>query len=46
MDESWRPAVEDQPNAGAASGTQGVQSLVLSPLISDVFASFAPRFDT
>ena len=45
-DESWRPAVEDQPNAGAASGTQGVQSLVLSPLISDVFASFAPRFDT
>ena len=43
-DESWSwPAIEDQqPNAGAASSTQGVQSLVLSPLISDVFASFAP----
>jgi len=40
-DESWSwPAIEDQqPNAGAASSTQGVQSLVLSPLISEVFAS-------
>jgi len=42
-DESWSwPAIEDQqPTAGAASSTQGIQSLVLSPLISDVFASFA-----
>ena len=42
-DESWSsPAVEDQQQGAAASGmTQGLQALVLSPLISDVFASVA-----
>ena len=42
-DESWSwPAMEDQPQNSTASGqTQGVQSLVLSPLISEMFASFS-----
>jgi len=42
-DESWSwPATDDQQaSASAGAAAQGVQSLVLSPLISDVFASFA-----
>ena len=42
-DESWSwPATDDQQATASAGATaQGVQSLVLSPLISDVFASFA-----
>ena len=42
-DESWTwPATDDQQATASAGATaQGVQSLVLSPLISDVFASFA-----
>ena len=41
--ESWSwPAIEDQPQNSTASGvTQGVQSLVLSRLISEMFASFS-----
>ena len=41
--ESWSwPAIEDQkPESGAGGTAQGVQSLVLSPLISEVFAEFS-----
>ena len=42
-DESWSwPAIEDQqPSASAGGMTQGVQYLVLSPLISDIFGAFS-----
>ena len=42
-DESWSwPATEDQqPSASAGGTTQGVQSLVLSPLISEMFSGFS-----
>ena len=42
-DESWSwPAVEDQSQNSTAGGqTQGVQSLVLSPLISEMFSGFS-----
>ena len=42
LDESWSwPATEDQqPSASAGGTTQGVQSLVLSPLISEMFSGF------
>ena len=42
-DESWSwPAIEDQqPGASAGGTTQGVQSLVLSPLISEIFVGFS-----
>ena len=42
-DESWSwPAIEDQqPGASAGGTTQGVQSLVLSPLISEIFGGFS-----
>ena len=41
--ESWSwPAIEDQkPESGAGGTAQGVQSHVLSPLISEVFAGFS-----
>ena len=42
-DESWSWPVTDeqQPSASAGGTTQGVQSLVLSPLISEMFSGFS-----
>ena len=37
---------EQQPGASAGGTTQGVQSLVLSPLISEMFSGFFDKFDT